>query len=65
MALNSRLSTMVIDMRLAAILVVVGATGAFIGARLTSRFVSGPRLKQVFAVLIVVVTAYKLATLVQ
>ena len=56
---------MVIDMRLAAILVVVGATGAFIGARLTSRFVSGPRLKQVFAVLIVVVTAYKLATLVQ
>jgi len=64
-ALVPHLSTMVIDMRLAAILVVVGATGAFIGAWLTSRFVSGPRLKQVFAVLIVVVTAYKLATLVQ
>lgn len=63
-ALVPHLSTMVIDMRLAAVLVVVGATGAFIGARLTSRFVSGPRLKQVFAVMIVVVTAYKLTTIV-
>lgn len=63
-ALVPHLSTMVIDMRLAAVLVVVGATGAFIGARLTSRFVSGPRLKQVFAVLIVVVTAYKIITIV-
>lgn len=63
-ALVPHLSTMVIDMRLAAVLVVVGATGAFIGARLTSRFVSGPRLKQVFAVMIVMVTAYKLTTIV-
>ncbi|MGQ9481103.1 sulfite exporter TauE/SafE family protein [Chloroflexus sp.] len=62
-ALVPHLSTMVIDMRLAAVLVVMGATGAFIGARLTSRFVSGPQLKRVFAVLIVVVTAYKLTTI--
>lgn len=59
-ALIPHLSTMSIDLRLAAILIVVGAVGSFLGARLTSLFVSGTWLKRVFALLIVVVTAYKL-----
>lgn len=59
-ALIPHISTMTIDLRLALILTIVGATGAFLGARLTSRFVSGAWLKKIFAVLIVVVTAYKL-----
>nr|WP_213380625.1 sulfite exporter TauE/SafE family protein [Allochromatium tepidum] len=59
-ALIPHLSTMQIDWQLGGVLIVVGAAGAFIGARLTSRFVSGKRLKQLFGVLIVVMTAYKL-----
>lgn len=53
------------DAGVAVPLLVVGAIGSFIGARISARFVAGDRLKQVFAVLIVVVTAYKLAKLLQ
>ena len=49
--------------RLAAVLVVVGAAGSFLGTRLTSKFVSGPTLKRIFGILIVVMTAIKLITL--
>lgn len=59
-ALIPHVSTMTIDLRLAVILIVVGAVGSFLGARLTSLFVSGTRLKKVFALMIVAVTAYKL-----
>jgi len=59
-SLIPHLSTMQVDLQLGAILVVVGAVGSFIGARMTSLFVSGKRLKQIFGVLIVVMTAYKL-----
>ena len=62
-SLIPHLATARVDLKLAAVLVVVGALGSFLGARLTSRFVSGPVLKRIFGVLIVVMTAVKMATL--
>lgn len=59
-ALVPHLGRMTVDLRLAAILVVVGAAGSFLGARITSLYVPAARLKQAFGVLIVVMTAYKL-----
>lgn len=50
-------------MELALPLLVVGAVGSFLGARLTSLYVPSGRLKQIFGVLIVVMTAYKIYTL--
>ena len=38
----------------------MGAAGSFLGARITSLYVPGKRLKQGFGVLIVVMTTYKL-----
>ncbi len=62
-SLIPHLPTAQVDVGLAAVLVVVGAVGSFLGARLTSRFVTGPQLKRMFGVLIVVMTAVKVATL--
>lgn len=59
-ALIPHLATAKVDLQLALLLVVVGAIGSFIGARITSLYVPGKRLKQIFGVLIVVLTAYKL-----
>jgi len=59
-ALLPHIATARVDLTLAAVLVVVGAVGSFIGARITSLYVPGKRLKQGFGVLIVVMTAYKL-----
>lgn len=59
-ALIPHIATAKVDLSLAAVLVVVGAVGSFIGARITSLYVPGKRLKQGFGVLIVVMTAYKL-----
>jgi len=59
-ALIPHLATAKVDLTLAAILIVVGAVGSFVGARITSLYVPGRRLKQIFGVLIVVMTAYKL-----
>jgi uncharacterized membrane protein YfcA len=53
-----------INLDLALPLIVVGAIGAFLGARVTSLYVPGGRLKQLFGVLIVVGTGYKIYTLV-
>ena len=58
-ALVPHLGTADVDLGLAAVLVVAGAVGSFLGARLTSRFVSGPTLKRMFGILIVVMTAVK------
>jgi uncharacterized membrane protein YfcA len=52
------------DMGLGLPLLVAGAVGSFLGARLTSLYVPSGRLKQIFGVLIVVMTAYKIYTLV-
>jgi uncharacterized membrane protein YfcA len=57
------MATASIDPRLAAVLIVVGAAGSFLGARLTSLYVPGQRLKQLFGLLIVIVTAYKIFTM--
>lgn len=59
-ALVPHIATARVDLQLAILLVVVGAIGSFVGARITSLYVPGPRLKQIFGVLIVVLTAYKL-----
>lgn len=59
-ALIPHLSTASIDVHVALVLVLSGAIGSFLRARFTSLFVSSRRLKQVFGVLIVVMTAYKL-----
>ena len=59
-ALIPHIATAKVDLRLALVLVVVGAVGAFVGARITSLYVPGRRLKQLFGLLIVVMTAYKI-----
>ena len=51
------------DMAVAVPLLVAGAIGSFLGARISARWVAGERLKQIFGVLIVAATAYKLAKL--
>lgn len=47
------------------ILVALGAIGAFVGARITSRWVPNVRLKQIFGILIIVITLYKIVTMVK
>jgi uncharacterized membrane protein YfcA len=59
-ALIPHLATARVDLALGAVLVVVGALGSFLGARITSLYVPNKRLKQAFGVLIVVMTGYKL-----
>jgi hypothetical protein len=61
-ALLPHLSTARFDASLTVMLLVAGAVGSFAGARLTSLYVPDQRLKQGFGVLIVVMTAYKIAT---
>jgi hypothetical protein len=63
-ALVPHLSTADVEPRTAVVLIVVGAVGSFLGARLTSRFVSGSALKRIFGVMIVVMTAVKGVTLI-
>jgi uncharacterized membrane protein YfcA len=63
-ALIPHIGTAQWDMHLALPLLVAGAVGSFLGARLTSLYVPSGRLKQIFGVLIVVMTAYKIYTLV-
>lgn len=62
-ALIPHLPTAVWDIPLTISLLLVGAGGAFLGARVTSLYVAGNRLKQFFGILIVVMTAYKIYTL--
>lgn len=62
-ALIPHLSTAQFSFALTVSLFVAGALGSFLGARLTSLYIAGPRLKQMFAVLIIVMTLYKLVTM--
>ena len=62
-ALIPHVGTMQLDYQLTLILLIVGAAGAFLGARITSLYVPGNRLKQMFGVLIVSMTLYKIYTL--
>lgn len=52
-----------LDATLTVTLLVVGALGSYLGSRLTSLYVPSVRIKQLFGVLIVLVTLYKLSTL--
>lgn len=63
-ALIPHIGTAEIDIPLTASLIVLGAAGAFLGARITSLYVPSGRLRQLFGILIVVMTAYKIYTLV-
>ncbi|MCX5828553.1 MAG: sulfite exporter TauE/SafE family protein [Deltaproteobacteria bacterium] len=62
-SLIPHMSTARFDLQLTAALLLVGAAGSFLGARLTSLYVPSGRIKQIFGVLIVVMTAYKIYTL--
>jgi uncharacterized membrane protein YfcA len=64
-ALIPHLSTAQFDGSLTVALLVAGAVGAFLGARITSLWLPGARLRQLFGVLIVLTTAYKIYTLVR
>ncbi len=59
-ALLPHIATARVDFQLAVLLLAVGAIASFLGARITSLYVPGRRLKQIFGLLIVVMTAYKL-----
>jgi len=62
-ALIPRLSTAQFDFNLMIPLLIVGAIGSYAGARITSRYVPSAKIKQIFGVLIVVMTLYKIITL--
>jgi len=51
---------MKIDPALSVMPIVAGAAGSFLGARLTSVRLSGPTVKRLFGVLLVVMTAVQL-----
>ena len=51
------------DFNLTVTLLVVGAVGSFAGARLTSLYLPSGRVKQLFGILIVIMTVYKIYTL--
>ncbi|MEM7828511.1 MAG: sulfite exporter TauE/SafE family protein [Candidatus Aenigmatarchaeota archaeon] len=53
------------DVNLALPLILAGAIGSFCGARLTSLYIPSNKIKQIFAVLILITTAYKLYTLIE
>jgi len=63
-ALIPHISTARLDATLTLWLLVVGALGSFWGARLTSLYVPSARLKQLFGIIIVIITLYKIYTLV-
>lgn len=52
-----------LDATLTVTLLLVGALGSYLGSQLTSLYVPSVRIKQLFGVLIVLVTLYKLSTL--
>ncbi|MCJ7668171.1 MAG: sulfite exporter TauE/SafE family protein [Anaerolineae bacterium] len=62
-ALIPHLSTAQFDMNLTLALLIVGAIGSFLGARVTSLYVPSGRIKQLFGILIVIMTLYKIYTL--
>ncbi len=62
-ALLPHISTAQWNINLTLALVITGAIFSFLGARTTSLFVPSVRVKQIFAILILVVTAYKIFTL--
>lgn len=62
-AVLPHLATAEFNMEVMIPLLVVGAIGSFLGARLSSKYLPSVRLKQIFGILIVCMTAYKIYTL--
>ena len=62
-ALIPHLQHAVWNINLTVWLIIVGSVGAFAGARITSLYMPSSKLKQLFGGLIVVMTAYKIYTL--
>ena len=62
-ALLPHLSTAIWDPTLTIALVVAGSIASFIGARVTSLYVPPLRLKQLFGVVIVLMTLYRIVTM--
>jgi len=63
-SLIPHITTAHFDVQLTVSLLLVGAACSFLGARLTSLYVPSNRIRQFFGVLIVVMTAYKIFTLI-
>lgn len=63
-ALIPHLSTAQWDTSLMIPLLIAGAIGSFLGARITSLYVPSGRIKQLFGILIVITTLYKIYTLI-
>lgn len=62
-ALIPHLTTARFDPALTVVLLVVGAACSFAGARITSLYVPSERIKQIFGMLIVIMTVYKIWTI--
>lgn len=62
-ALLPHLATAQLNGALTVALLAAGAVGSFLGARITSLWLPGARLRQLFGVLIVLTTGYKIFTL--
>lgn len=62
-ALLPHLSSAQFDPTLTWLLIIFGAAGSFAGAKITSLYLPGSRVKQMFGILIVVMTIYKVYTL--
>ena len=62
-ALIPHMATARFDPTLTVALLVAGAAGSFVGARITSLYMPSARIKQLFGVLIVIMTLYKIWTL--
>lgn len=62
-ALIPHIPTARLDPTLTVTLLVVGAIGSFAGARITNLYVPSARIKQIFGILIILVTLYKIFTL--
>ncbi len=63
-AILPHLSTANWNVNLMIPLLIVGAIGSFFGARITSIYIPGSRIKQIFGIVIVIVTLYKIYTLI-
>ncbi|MBC8019562.1 MAG: hypothetical protein H7X83_13750 [Verrucomicrobia bacterium] len=57
------MATAQFDPALTGIHLVVGAIGSFVGARITSLYMPSARIKRIFGVPMVVMTLYKIRTL--
>jgi uncharacterized membrane protein YfcA len=62
-ALIPHMESATLDPTMTWVLLIAGAAGSFGGARITSLYVPNVRIRQIFSVLIVIMTSYKIWTL--